>query len=484
MIEIKPPHFDEGVNGWFADQMTETGYYSYDPTNYHGPLHFYAVFLAQTLLGRDLWVLRLPAIVASLLCVWAMLRFRTWFGSGVARLAALAMAVSPAYVFYGRYSIHESWQVLFCILLLQAILGLWTDGSRRHLFWAAGAITGLVLTKETYILHIGCFALAIPVLWLWQKVVPSRPALPLAGRTWNRDDLLTAGALSALVIVFFYSGTFHNFRLLTGLYETFGAWFETGAKANGHDKPSYDLIGPLNWYWIALMLRYEWPALAGFVLCVRYVLPSDARLRYLAIAAGGTLLAYSIIAYKTPWCIISIIWMFYVIGAAAAFELATHFKRPLLAWLPALPLLAGSAVISAELNFKNFTDDREPYVYVQTYTDIDRLTSPVLAAAESDPRHYAARGIIALESYYPLPWIFGDFSRIGYHKKDQPPGDWNADFVVIDTAREAEVEPLLTRSYIKRRFHLRSAQDECTVYLASEIYAPFITEDAETLPEQ
>ena len=38
LIEIKPAHFDEGINGWFADQMRATGYHKYDPTNYHGPL--------------------------------------------------------------------------------------------------------------------------------------------------------------------------------------------------------------------------------------------------------------------------------------------------------------------------------------------------------------------------------------------------------------------------------------------------------------
>src|SRR5688500_11444002 len=59
-LEIKPLHFDEGVNGWFADQMTSTGYYHYEPANFHGPLHFYILFLAQTLFGREVWVLRLP----------------------------------------------------------------------------------------------------------------------------------------------------------------------------------------------------------------------------------------------------------------------------------------------------------------------------------------------------------------------------------------------------------------------------------------
>src|SRR5437773_9335993 len=42
LLGIKPPHFDEGINGWFVDQVVKTGFYKYDPTNYHGPLHFYA----------------------------------------------------------------------------------------------------------------------------------------------------------------------------------------------------------------------------------------------------------------------------------------------------------------------------------------------------------------------------------------------------------------------------------------------------------
>src|ERR1700761_7950524 len=64
-LGMKPPHFDEGVNGWFIDQMTIHGFYHYDPTNFHGPLHFYILFLAQTLLGRHIWALRLPLVLAS-----------------------------------------------------------------------------------------------------------------------------------------------------------------------------------------------------------------------------------------------------------------------------------------------------------------------------------------------------------------------------------------------------------------------------------
>src|ERR1700756_2959938 len=57
LLGIKPPHFDEGINGWFVDQMVKTGFYRYDPTNYHGPLHFYVLLLFQTLLGRNIYSL-------------------------------------------------------------------------------------------------------------------------------------------------------------------------------------------------------------------------------------------------------------------------------------------------------------------------------------------------------------------------------------------------------------------------------------------
>ena len=102
LLGIKPPHFDEGINGWFVDQMVKNGFYRYDPTNYHGPLHFYILFLFQTLFGRNVWAIRLPVVLASIFSIHLTLKFEPFVGRKVSRLAALAMAVSPAFVFYGR----------------------------------------------------------------------------------------------------------------------------------------------------------------------------------------------------------------------------------------------------------------------------------------------------------------------------------------------------------------------------------------------
>src|SRR3954470_20237678 len=107
LLELKPPHFDEGVNGWFVDRMTEQGFYHYDPTNFHGPLHFYVLFIAQTLLGRHVWALRLPVVIFGVAAVVLALGFARFFGKRTCLFAALALALSPAMTFYCRYAIHE-----------------------------------------------------------------------------------------------------------------------------------------------------------------------------------------------------------------------------------------------------------------------------------------------------------------------------------------------------------------------------------------
>src|SRR5438046_10653255 len=49
LLGIKPPHFDEGINGWFVDQMVKNGFYRYDPTNSRRPPHFYIPFVCHPL---------------------------------------------------------------------------------------------------------------------------------------------------------------------------------------------------------------------------------------------------------------------------------------------------------------------------------------------------------------------------------------------------------------------------------------------------
>ena len=62
---------------------------------------------------------------------WLTLKFEPFVGSTVSRLAALAMAVSPGFVFYGRYSIHEVWILFFTMLFFFGLLGFGNLGPRN-----------------------------------------------------------------------------------------------------------------------------------------------------------------------------------------------------------------------------------------------------------------------------------------------------------------------------------------------------------------
>ena len=202
-LDLKPPHFDEGINGWFVDQMRVNGFYKYDPENYHGPLYFYGLFISLSLLGRNLWALRLPAALASIAAVWMALRFDRYFGKGSARLGALALTLSPAAVFYGRYAIHESWMVLSLMITAWGILGLWKEGGRRDLFATVAGVTMQLLIKETALIHSVCFILAAGVLVLWERLFSSQSILPPAMRHWTARDLLWCAGISVFALFFF-----------------------------------------------------------------------------------------------------------------------------------------------------------------------------------------------------------------------------------------------------------------------------------------
>ncbi|MGI8820246.1 MAG: flippase activity-associated protein Agl23 [Chthoniobacterales bacterium] len=459
LLAMKPPHFDEGINGWFVDQMTKNGFYRYDPTNYHGPLHFYVLFLSLTLFGRNLWALRMPVVLASVFCIHLTFKFEPFVGRKTARWAALAMAVSPAYVFYGRYSIHEVWLLLFSMLFILGLLGLWKAGHAKYLWCVGIGAFGMILTKETYIIHLGCAALALPVVWITHLIRRADDAAR-AEQTWSYADLAAVVVVGLAAIVFFYSGNFMNFAGLKGLYETFGAWFATGSNGNGHEKKWY--------YWLMLIGRYEPPVGIGLLLCFLCLWFRKIALRYLAIYGVGTLVAYSIVAYKTPWCIISIVWpLLFVFGLGVV--LLPLQRRRIGQALAALAV-AVSLVLSIRLNYFRCTTETEPYVYVQTYNDIFKLTKPLLALVQRNPTYYQLVGHMIRSSAYPLPWMLGDFPKIGYYEKDLLPTPLDADFLVVEEEKIATVEAKLHGSYYTMPFRIRPYQDTSKLFLSAKVF--------------
>src|SRR6266487_2087922 len=313
LLGIKPPHFDEGINGLFVDQIMKNGFYRYDPTNYHGPLHFYVLLLSESLFGRNVWALRLPVVLVSIGCVWLMLKFEPLVGRNVSRIAALAMAVSPGFVFYGRYAIHEVWLQFFSTMFILGLLGLWKSGGVNYLWYAGIGMAGMILTKETYAIHVACAVIAIPVLMVRPK----------------------------------------------------------------HLQIAYRAIGVL-----------------------------------LCISLG------------------SCIW----------------------------------------LNYFRCSSPDEPYAYVQTYNDIFKLTKPLLTLAKRNPAYYHLTGHLIRTSTYPLPWMLGDFDRVGYYEGGNMPANVDGDFLLVQQDKIKQVESKLKGTYYTDMVTVRNYQDPSKLYFKAEVF--------------
>jgi uncharacterized protein (TIGR03663 family) len=420
------------------------------------------------------------------------------------------MAVSPAAVFYGRYAIHESWLVFFLLLSVWGLAGMWKYGTKQYLWALCMGFTGAVLTKETYIIHLTCFILAAVCCDLLTKLRPSKDGLPPAKQIWSSKDLILCLVVSAGLIVFFYSGTFLHWKSLKGLYQTFAAWSRTGQEGHGHEKTDYDVIlhvgtyvRPLrihlghltisaNYYWLSLIWTYEWPALLGIfgsLFCISRSIP--LLLKYLAIYGLGTLIAYSIIPYKTPWCIISLLWPFFFLFAYLPDAAEKLSVRPQLAAGCATVIALVSLLPTITLNYYNYTDEDEPYVYVQTFTDINKLVDPLMQLVKADPANYHLTGYIMVSSYHPLPWLLGDFTRVGYYEEDNKPDTGDADFLLVEQGRVAEVEARLHQNYFTEELRIRSAQEPSKLYLSYNTFKtlfpnrkPELTHETTTLPTE
>ena len=499
-LDLKPAHFDEGVNGWFVDAMTRQGYYHYDPTNFHGPLHFYVLFLAQTLLGREIWVLRLPLVLVSTACVALVLAYRCYLQERVCQVAALAMALSPAMVFYGRYAIHESWLLFFLLLTAWGFAGLWRFGKSRHLWAAALGLTGMILTKETYLIHVVAFVLAVPCLLFYERRFHST-RFPFAGWKFGSGEVVKAALIGVALIVFFYSGGLldwpgprrfdaHGHPLplgsLAGLYECFGAWIRTGTEIDiaptGHGKPWHywlQLIGGIEVTdakageraAISASISSELPAAIGLLASCALLAPRTNRLaRYLAIYGLGALIGYSIVSYKTPWCLITLIWPFYFVFGLAVVRCAQKVDLWSTVALTTA-IFAFSLNATWRLNIHDYANEAEPYVYVQTRQDIDRLLVPLRTLTADDPRNRYLTGHILVPEQHPFLWLLGDYPKIDFPGIVPLPDPLDADVLLVDDPLVDSVEPELRFNYFKEPLKVRGESIEsATLYLRQSAF--------------
>ena len=548
-LDMRPAHFDEGVNGSFIDGMRTEGCYRYDPANYHGPLHFYTLFAGQQLFGRSLWVMRMPTVLTGTALIGLMLAFHRFFAWRMVWISALAAAISPAMVFYSRYAIHETWLPLFTVLAVYGGFGIMRREGRPGDLWTFGVgIAGMILTKETYLVHWIAALLALAGMRFLDFLVPltqraqrPRPADLFSGRTPDADvspvsrrayfsnrQILTVISTCTAAVLLFQSGFGMHWPGVPAMLDTFRLMAAKGTTAEvGHNKEFF--------YWLKLMAWYEWPALLGLaaapllslrrspfpatVLVIAGALlaasgffsaaiglpdpdakdfldpklhlglmpslglwllacsigffaasPSQSReMRWICVYGLASFTAYSLIPYKTPWCIINLLWPFFFVLGQIGENLAQSTDRRvvyavglLLAWTPLRDCW--------RLNFVRPTFDGERYAYVHTTPDINKLLNAVRTLVREDPLQRQMHGLVLTDAF-PLTWELNEFPNITYLAEDATVEDYDADFVLIPAQRELEFEDRVFGIYFKESCRLRNGIARGWLYLAADRFS-------------
>ena len=72
-----------------------------------------------------------------------------------------------------------------------------------------------------------------------------------------------------------------------------------------------------------------------------------------------------------------------------------------------------------------------------------------------------------------MPWILGDFPRIGYYEKENLPTPIDADFLVVQEDKIALVEGRLKGTYYTMPFTIRPYQDTSKLYFSAKVFKSF-----------
>jgi uncharacterized protein (TIGR03663 family) len=469
LLDLKPFHHDEGVNGFFLEKLLRRGEFKYDPTNYHGPTLYYLTLpvsvawgAVSALFGGPLsWeavarrglnnhALRLVTAGFGVGTVALLLCLRRYVGAAGALSAAALLAFSPGAVYYSRYYIHESLFVFFTLAVVVAALRFYETGGASYLMLCAASAALLFATKETAFISVVTLALALLVAWGWWSLTEGAKSSPGGTRDRRRarpDEVnlgsvlarfgdseratfLAGASLALFVFVFllFYSSFFTNWQGVADAFRALVVWQKTGA-SDFHAKPFLTYV---RWLW------QEEAAVLLLAVAGSFVALFERRKNRFAIFAGawafGLLLAYSLVPYKTPWLALNFVLPMAVAGGYAVGRLNSWTRGARAVGLPALIVMACALALGGYqtlvLNFREYDNDQYPYVYSHTQRGAVELVREVQAVGRRAGTE--TPGIsVASPDYWPLPWYFRENPRAGYEGRAQSYYDPKSTLAVV-----------------------------------------------------
>lgn len=454
----RPMHTDEAILAMKCAEFQETGHFSYDPKDFHGPgLHYLTLTWAKLAGWGDplTWTeagLRTVTVMCSLLLLLCTLLLRDALGRLGAGFAMLFMAVAPMEVYYARYFIMEVPLVLL-ITLGFAALWRWSQGGKTAWLVVAGLALGLQhATKETFVLNIAAGAAGLVAAKLIVgDFTPRRTGFSMGSRQAPASKpWLWVLVVAILTSVTLYSGFFKDWQAVKDSALTYLNYLQR-AEGSGHEKP---------WHYYITLIFYRkdtivWSeamigglALVGIIhafLGNHMKHPSrQAFLVFLSVYALALFAIYSFLAYKTPWSILSGEHALILLAGVGAAAISQAIKGGIARLVFRLAIGLGLYHLIAQTSLaihRYAADSRNPYVYSHTSTNLMRLRPLLRELQKIAPDDAFDVLVVNRDAGWPLPWYWRDIPSVRY--ESVMPATVNARVIVAEPEMKAELEAKL-----------------------------------------
>ncbi len=488
-LEERPMHNDEAVNAIKFGQLWQHGEYKYDPDEHHGPSLYYATLALGRISGAPDFAnysenrLRAVTVVFGIGLILLLPLVADGLGRKGTIWAGLFTAVSPAFVFYSRYFIHEMLLVFFTFLSLAAGWRYWRS---RKLPWIllAGAAIGLMdATKETFVITLAAAGLALGLNQVWNRLLDASGE-PLKGRRVNFRHLALALGMWLVIATVLFSSFFTNAVGPIDSLRSYGPWIQRAGGDSPHIHSWYFYLqrllffhagmGPV-WTETLLLALALMAVVAGF----RRRPLGTANASFVRFLSLYTLLLtafYSLIGYKTPWCLLNF-WHPMILLAGVGAAVLIRSIRPIAVRVAVgLIVLAGAG----HLAWQAWQQDRDyaadplnPYVYAQTSSDLLDLVGTVEKLAKVSPGGYATvvKVMAPDDDYWPLPWYLRRFSNVGWWAK--PPEDPYAPIVIISPQLQQPLDE--TKAHLMGYYGLRPPQVRLALFVSPELWQQWLS---------
>ena len=203
-------------------------------------------------------------------------------------------------------------------------------------------------------------------------------------------------------------------------------------------------------------------------------------MRFLAFYTVTLTAAYSLISYKTPWCMLGFLHGMILLAGVGAVTVIRTVRVKLLRVGAGLVLLAAGLHLGWEAwraSYPLAADRRNPYVYAQTVPNLLELVEKVKAIARVSPDgdQTVVKVIAPEHDYGPLLWYLRPFKRTGWYDRLTDP---YAPLMIVSAKFGAALDEKSNKRYLSVGFFEMRPQVFFELYVEFELWKRYV----ETLP--